>query len=85
MTITEITRTPAASAHAETASLYGTHAREVVVELDEIVSRSGQKSRLRHGLHRVGGVLAKWLDRLVPAQAPRVDPGLPPEIRFPFF
>jgi hypothetical protein len=85
MTISEMTRTPATGAHGATASLYGTQARGVVVELDEIVSRSRQKSRLRRRVHCVGGVLAKWLDRLVPAEAPRVDPGLPPEIRFPFF
>ena len=81
----EMTRTPAASAPAETTLPYSTPAGGIVVELDKIVSKSHQKSRLRRGLHRVGGAFARLLERAVPAQAPRVDPGLPPEIRFPFF
>ncbi len=80
----ELTRTPASSRQAET-PLYGSQAGEVVVELEQILKKSRQKSRLRRGLHRVGGALANLLERAVPAQAPRVDPGLPPELRFPIF
>ena len=81
----EMTRTRAPSARAETTPLYGMQAGGIVVELDEIVGKSRQKSRLRRGMHRVGGAFARLLERAVPAQAPAVDRGLPPELKYPIF
>ena len=66
-------------------SLYGMQAEVIVVELDEIVGRSRRKSRLRRAMHRFGGAFARLLERAVPAQAPAVDRGLPPELKYPIF
>ncbi|MGA8756243.1 MAG: hypothetical protein WB611_07910 [Stellaceae bacterium] len=81
----EMTRTRAPSARTETMSLYGMQAEVIVVELDEIVGRSRRKSRLRRAMHRFGGAFARLLERAVPAQAPAVDRGLPPELKYPIF
>ncbi len=82
---TDLTRPSRPAARAETPPLLDTQAGGIVIELDKIVGKSHQKSWLRRGLHRVGAGFARLLERTMPAQAPRVDPGLPPEIRFPFF
>lgn len=81
----EMTRTRAPSARTETTSLYGMQSGGIVVELDEIVGKSRRKSRLRRAMHRFGGAFARLLERAVPAQAPAVDRGLPPELKYPIF
>ncbi len=54
-------------------------------ELDEIVRKSHRPSRLQRLRRAVEKRLLRWLDQLVPAQAPPHDPGPPPEIRYPWF
>jgi hypothetical protein len=77
--------TAAASAPLPATALHNAEAGGIIEELDGIVGKSPRISPQRRILCSAGGAFARWADQLVPAQAPAVDPGLPPQIKFPFF
>lgn len=55
----------------------------ILAELDTVVKDSHRRPAPPRARHGVGGLFARFLERLVPARPPRSDP--PPEMRFPFF
>jgi hypothetical protein len=86
MTTRDITRMPAALRPLERPrEVDAAQAIQVTDELDQIVGRSGRKSRLRRVLGGIRGGIANWLERAVLAAPPPEGSDLPPQIRFPFF